>query len=384
MKLVFLLTGVFFLLNTGYLPAQKIIVKGIRWKMVGTLPENKGKLLGLAGPVAGVSNEMLIVGGGANFPGSMPWKGGKKKYYDNLYAYQWNEKDSLVLVKETVLPIPMAYSACVSTPYGIVIAGGENDHGPLRQVWLVKWNIQMSQPEISPLPSLPFPLTAAAIATDGENIFVAGGDKGQEVSDQLLELSLSDKEAGWREVARLPHAVSHAVLVCLPEGKQKGLYLIGGRKKVADAPSELYRDNDYYNFLEKKWQKKTSLPYTLSAGTGIAQGNRFIFLFGGDRGETFHKTEELIVAIAKEKDSTLKEKLIADKAFVQENHPGFSKAIWMFDIDSNTWKTVGDIPFPTPVTTVAVPWKKDVLIPGGEVRAGVRTAQILEARMIYK
>jgi len=38
--------------------------------------------MGVAGPLAGVDRGMLLVGGGCNFPDSMPWAGGKKKYYN--------------------------------------------------------------------------------------------------------------------------------------------------------------------------------------------------------------------------------------------------------------------------------------------------------------
>jgi hypothetical protein len=68
----------FFMLPTL---AQKNKVNSIQWKIAGALPATNGqpKALGLAGLVAGVHNGVLIVAGGSNFPGSMPWLGGKKK-----------------------------------------------------------------------------------------------------------------------------------------------------------------------------------------------------------------------------------------------------------------------------------------------------------------
>jgi N-acetylneuraminic acid mutarotase len=46
------------------------------------------------------------------------------------------------------------------------------------------------------------------------------------------------------------------------------------------------------------------------------------------------------------------------------------------------WKSVVCIPYDSPVTTTAVKWNDEVTIPGGEIRAGVRTPQILSA-IIY-
>ncbi|WP_197053543.1 hypothetical protein [Sphingobacterium sp. T2] len=41
----------------------------IDWKIVTTLPQEAGTLhLGLAGPVAGILDDKLIIAGGANFP----------------------------------------------------------------------------------------------------------------------------------------------------------------------------------------------------------------------------------------------------------------------------------------------------------------------------
>ena len=53
----------------------------------------------------------------------------------------------------------------------------------------------------------------------------------------------------------------------------------------------------------------------------------------------------------------------------------------MYDIDSDEWSIIGSIPFDVPVTTTAVPWGRDIIIPSGEIRAGVRTANILRARI---
>jgi len=66
------------------------------WRSAGELPANSK---GLAGPVTGVCNGKLIVAGGSNFPDSMPWLGGKKKYYSNGYVFRKAKNDSLVSFK---------------------------------------------------------------------------------------------------------------------------------------------------------------------------------------------------------------------------------------------------------------------------------------------
>ncbi len=41
---------------------------------------------GLAGPFAGVHGNVLLIGGGANFPDQLPWDGGKKTWYQDRMA----------------------------------------------------------------------------------------------------------------------------------------------------------------------------------------------------------------------------------------------------------------------------------------------------------
>src|SRR6476619_3587331 len=110
---------------------QKKPVFSMQWKIAGQIPANSGQMhaIGVAGPVAGFHNNIMIVAGGSNFPGSMPWLGGMKAYYNELFSFK-KIGDSLIstgLVQR--LPYKVAYSANCSTSEGIVCAGGENEDG---------------------------------------------------------------------------------------------------------------------------------------------------------------------------------------------------------------------------------------------------------------
>ena len=72
-----------------------------------------------------------------------------------------------------------------------------------------------------------------------------------------------------------------------------------------------------------------------------------------------------------------KEALLLQKARIQSSHPGFSKQLLRYDMDRNEWSVFDTLPFPSPVTTTAIRWNNSIVIPGGEIRAGVRTSQIL-------
>lgn len=363
--------------------AQGGIVHSIDWSIAGKLPASPGqkKAIGFAGPVVGVDEDVLIVAGGANFPDKMPWLGGKKKYYDDVFVYKKKGDKLILLRKKFKLPTTIAYSANVSTTNGIIVAGGENENGISNKVYLITWDETGKKIKIENLPDLPLPLTNASVTVNEKIIYIAGGETVNHVSDKFFALDLENNSVGWKELPPVPKPLSHSVMVVQTNGNQKNIYLLGGRCKQTNGISELYNSVFEFDIQKNIWSQKKSLPYPLSAGTGIASGTNNILLFGGDKGATFHKTEELIVSINSEKDEKKKQELISKKNQLQESHPGFSEEILMYNTVTDEWKTIGTIPFVTPVTTIAVKWKNDVVIPGGEIKAGVRTPQILLGKL---
>ncbi|WP_132052608.1 hypothetical protein [Pseudocnuella soli] len=366
-----------------YATAQQKEAAPKQWHIAGTLPQgvNSAPHLGLAGAVAGVHNGVLLVGGGANFPGVMPWMGGAKKYHDDLFVYEQKEDGSLRLIATEKLPFSLAYSANCTTPKGVVVAGGETGSALSRDVLLLRWDATAKKTSIDRLPLLPLDLTNAAITTDGRNVYLAGGETATEALDIFLCLDLKDTAAGWQSLPALPQPVSHAVLAVVPHQNDQQVYLLGGRKKNPSGISSLYATAFAFDVAKNVWQQKRSLPYALSAGTGIAASDNSIWLFGGDKGETFHRAEILIDAIAQEQDAVKKEALNQQKITVQASHPGFSDRMLHYDIAKDVWSQKDSIPFAVPVTTTAVRWNNQVLIVSGEIKAGVRTPNILAAQL---
>lgn len=350
-----------------------------QWKKAGSIPEDKNWAYpnGLAGAAAGVSEEVLILAGGSNFPDAVPWAGGHKTYYDKGYVYE-KQGDSLVSKKESFrLPYKVAYSANVSTSEGVFVAGGENESGALSTVLLLKWNSQKENMQIDSIPPLPIPLTSGALAALGHHLYFAGGQNADGVSDQLYEMDLNQPEEGWVHHSKLPYPVSHTVLLCTDNSYGKALYLIGGRKENPGGLSTLYPSVYRYNLKEEEWEERASLPFALAAQTGISWKDDGLLIFSGDRGETFHATEKLIAQINTETDSIRRRELITEKDEVQKNHPGFENQILYYDTNHDIWKKIGKIPFPGQVTTTALNWGDEIIIPGGEIRAGIRTSDII-------
>lgn len=356
----------------------------IQWKAAGTLADvSSTQSIGIAGPVAGIHNNVLIVGGGANFPEAMPWNGGKKKYYTALYAFT-KEANTLKVQKEiSHLPIPVAYGASCSTDKGIIYAGGESETGLSNIVFLIRWYVVEKKIVITRLTDLPYAVANASLVQLGNTIYLLGGETTEGTTAQVLSLDLSKPVSQWQTLASLPQPVSHAVAVAYPESKPTHIYLVGGRKRNPSGISTIYSTVTKYNVEQNKWHVEKPLPYVICAGTGIASDN-YILLFGGDTGETFSRVEKLIAAIGAEQDEIKKQKLIQQKNKLQENHPGFNKVMLAYNFRNDSWLQMDSIPHNVAVTTTAVKWGDDVIIPSGEIRAGVRTPQLLLGKLIQK
>lgn len=344
-------------------------VAEINWSMADSLPKtiNNQVQIGVAGPIVGIHHNHLLIAGGANFPEKMPWEGGVKKYQHSAYIFSLHD-NKLQLIDTVSFHTSTAYAANSSQEEGIYTAGGENEEGASSQFHRYTWSKIKNNFVAQPLADLPLPLSNASLVSDEHNCYLIGGENANLVSDKIYRY-----DQQWEEYMNLPYPLTHTVALT----KDHFLYLFGGRTKQVNAVSTLYKTCYKINLRTKECIQIADLPEALSAGTGFKDDKGRLFLIGGDNGITFHKVENLLLEIAKETDPVKKEKLIHDKAIVQSNHPGFSKKILQYDDQSNTWQEVGNLPVGSPVTTTAVFHQKQVYIPSGEIKAGIRSAGIL-------
>lgn len=359
--------------------AQERYRNQIRWRQVSVLPqpENSPGGAGYAGMLAGIHQDKLIVAGGANFPDTMPWFGGKKKYYDRIFVLSLRRGKISLVSDEGRLPEPLAYTASCNTARGIFFGGGESGKGLRAECGIVSWNNYTQKTEVHNLPSLPVPLANAMVACYNEQIFIAGGETTGGVSDKLFILNLAAEDKGWKEGPALLQPVSHGRLFALPDAQGVRLILTGGRCKGQNGISLFYSQVTEISFPGGKWQQVQSMPYALAAGTGVLTGNECILLLGGDRGLVFNQVERIIAEIGGEKNQQEKDRLNQEKIRIQSSHPGFSRQILRFCPGEQVWKSAGNLPYDTPVTTEALIWNDYIVIPSGEIRAGVRSPWFL-------
>lgn len=378
--------AIYILLMLNNMPAvaqsKKII--SIEWKTIAELPSfrDQSKSIGVAGPVVGIINNKLIVAGGANFPDKMPWQGGKKIYYNNISIFN-KEKEQVFQEKiQNSLTSNIAYAANCITPVGVVYAGGENELGLSDKVYLLQWDEASNSMRQTKLPDLPFETTNGSLVCIDNTIYFLGGETLTNTTNQFYSLNLIKINQGWMSLPVLPKPLSNMVVVAQYLNGQKQIYLMGGRAKQKNGISDFSSDVYSFDIHLKIWDKKKSLPYPLSAGTGAVFSEKYILLFGGDRGERFNKVEQTISNINLEKAQFKKENLISIKNKLLEFHPGFSNEILLYNTQKNIWLSNGFIPFNASVTTNLVQWADEIIIPSGEIKAGVRTPRIISAKII--
>lgn len=375
----------FIILIVNIMPvlAQSNKTVAIEWNDLGDIPaaNNQAKSIGIAGPVVGVLQNKLIVAGGANFPEKMPWLGGKKFYYNDLFVFEKNKNNVSATFKKIQLPDNIAYSASCVTPLGIVYAGGENELGLSNKVNLIKWDKESNTITIASLPQLPEPITNASLACIDNTIYLMGGETVTNTTNQLISLNLENVESGWHQLPDMPKPLSNLVSVAHYNNNHERLFIMGGRAKQKNGISIFSSDVYSFDIKTKKWHINKALPYAISAGTGMLFAEKYILLFGGDKGDRFNRVESQISKINAATDPVIKNSFIQIKNNLLETHPGFSKEILLYNMESNQWISNGIMPFTTTVTTNAVQWGDQVVIPSGEIKAGVRTPRIIAAKI---
>jgi N-acetylneuraminic acid mutarotase len=323
--------------------------EGTDLKSLKLLIKAKGKCttdhISMAGPwlkyrghLDNISNNMLIVAGGANFPEAMPWEGGKKKYHDEITVFSKN-KDLLHPVSEIYkLPSPVAYAANCITQKGILYAGGENENGELKTVYLIK--DEKGHIKIIPFKNLTLPVTAtSAVEIDGK-IYLAGGTSGNQTSKSLFCLEQINETSEWEKMPDMPLALSNAVIVSQFDGAEHCIFVLGGRfKNPNDITTTFSSKVLKYQPSKKQWSIVGDLQSNISvlpvaAGTGVAVKESGILLFGGDEGITFNKIEQFNHDI-QNAEGIAKTELTSQKNELLTNHSGFSKHVLLYNVLSN-------------------------------------------------
>ena len=353
--------------------AQQKYQQPILWREAGVLPrsDNKQPNIGLSGIITGIIGDQLLIGGGNNFPAGLPWEGGTKKYYNDVFVYAI-KKDTLMHTGSFKLPSSVAYAAIAQTPGKIMYAGGENETGSITNVYCIQKSKGVSGFDVITWPNLPEALTNAVAVATNTALYVFGGANSKGVSDKVWALYFNKLKEGWKHVSTMPQPTTYAAASLLHEQ----VYIMGGRCKGADGISKIYNQVFAWDIENNTWYEKAKLPAVVSAATAVTINDSSILFIGGDKSVVFSEVELLTAKIAAASDTTIKKELTTIKNNLQKTHPGFSKDVLKYNRVSNTWGAYAQLSFTAPVTTHAFINSNKIYVPAGEIKPGIRSHKI--------
>ena len=326
------------------------------WNQSWVLPPKDGRANpGLAGAFSGFVGPWFVLAGGANFPDQMPWQGGKKHWYAELYAVCLSDTNPTWVVLEDFLPRPMAYGASIALDESLLCIGGADPDTCYQDVFEIKWSQGRFEIDTA-WPSLPCPLSNATASRAGNLIFVAGGQSSmhpEQATHHVFQLDLSDREAGWQTVAPWPgDARGFAVSCAIQSQDSTCFYLLGGRNYQPDGTLEVLEDGFVYQVESRQWRKLQET-FPVMAGTAFLHETGSVILLGG--------VPRLIPG--------------------SDTHPGFDNQVRVYDPKCDQLTVIGESPFPIAVTTSVTYRDGRFYIGSGEIKPGIRAPYLLSGKI---
>ncbi len=317
----------------------------LHWEQLAPLPNRRG----LAGAYAGVSNDALLVAGGANFPSKMPWEGGRKKWHDPVFVLdkpdgRWRQAGRL--------PRPLAYGVSVSFEDAVICAGGCDAVRHYAEVFRLQ--LRGRRLVTTPLPSLPLPLAYMSGALVGQLLHIAGGTEipgEQEALSRCFVLDLGTPDSMWRELEPFPGPPRLLAGAAAHDGT---FFLFSGAALEPNTDgrvARVYLRDAWRHQPDHGWTRLADLPQpAVAAPTPAPSLGGCLLLLAGDDGS---------------------------RAGFQppHQHPGFPGNVLAYDPARDLWSDAGEVPAPR-ATAPCVRWRGGFVIPSGEVRPGVRSPQV--------
>ncbi len=321
----------------------------LQWNALPVLPDAEG----FASPFAGVSHGVLLVAGGANFPGKRPWEGGAKVWYDEIFVLEQAGGPWRVGGK---LPRPNAYGVSFTTPEGLVGAGGGDAKEHWRDVFLLTWEGQRIRTKV--LPSLPTPVAFGSGAADGSRLYLFGGTERPDATTALTTFQMLDLAAARPAWVELPPCPGPARLLAQVGMIGSEFFVCGGVSLHAGPDGKAVRTylSDAYAYAPGKgWRKLADMPHPVAAAPSpmpVAPTGELLVI-SGDDGQRAHLTGP--------------------------NHPGFPREALAYDARRDAWRTAAEVPL-SRATAPTTFWCGSWIIVSGEKKPGYRSNEVWALR----
>ena len=319
--------------------------EAMTWEKLPAIPDAEG----FAGTFAGVSNGVLIVGGGANIAGEKWGETFRKQWHDSVFVL---EKPDGAWRSGFRLSRALGYGVSVTTERGVGCIGGSDSQRHYSDVFLLEWRDEKIV--TTPLPALPKPCANACGALVGKVIYVAGGIKKPDAvtaMNTFWKLDLAAADPRWESLDPWPGPER---MLAVAGSIGDSFFIFSGARLSAGADGKPVREylRDAYRFTPGTgWKRIKDMPRAAVAAPlpAITDGKRLLIVSGDDGTKV-------------------------DFTPVRE-HPGFPRGVLAYDPERDAWSSAGEVPF-SRATVPTVRWLGREVIPNGEVRPRVRTPEV--------
>ena len=334
-------------------------------KMNGFPAEDSCFLKGVSALYAGVLDGQLIMAGGCNFPHVPVADGGKKVYYDGIYAASLSDDATLQWQEIGLLPEASAYGVTVPTDKGLVCVGGNTAERSLSEVFIL--SLQNGEAVMESLPSLPVTIDNMAGTLLDHVIYIVGGNVNGVPSSAVYSLDLDNLAEGWKEEVSVP-GNPRVQPVCVAQGGK--LYVWGGFSTAGEGrEATLSVDGYVYNPATKEWKQvatpvdEAGTPVSLGGGVALPMGEDAVLCAGGVNKDIFLQALQGI--------HKGKEYLTRPVEWYQ-----FNRKLLKYDVNEDKWTCLGDYEQGARAGAAMVSDGSSYYIINGELKPGIRTKDI--------
>ena len=306
--------------------------------------------MGVSAMYAAAAGDVLLIAGGANFPDVPASEGGRKAFYDNIFAYDGDGWRCVGL-----LPEPAAYGVSYQCGGRAIFAGGAGADGALSRVYSIE--IVDDAAVISTCAGLPKAVEQAAGAQIDGRLYLFGGIAGGQPSAALYMFDLQSDD-GWRELASAPEPLVQPVAAA--SGGR--LYVWGG----FDSASKEVGGRGYcYDPQRDEWSPVAGHPDggTFTGGCAATLADGRILCVGGVDRKIFAAALRLP---AGQMHDYLTQPVDAYR---------FQRRIHIFDPTVGEWQCAGEAACAARAGASLVAYGDAVWLLGGELKPGVRTPE---------
>ncbi|WP_300368631.1 cyclically-permuted mutarotase family protein [Brachyspira sp.] len=351
------------------------VEKKIVWEMGGHLPAQTGmeKNIGTAGLLYGsLQDKYIVVGGGANFPEESVLNGGAKKTYSDVYMLE-DKNGVLEVVEHINLDNEIGYGASITTTNGIYYIGGSSNPEADDDILFI--TLKDGKLNVEKIGDLPFTLQNGAAVYKDNKLYILTGKQSGKGSDKVYEYDLATKEA--KELAPVPNQASRTQPVA--QILNGNIYIFSGGDATA------YTDGYKYDFANNTWEQVADV--TLN-GEGIS--------LLGAASVKLNETEMLVIggfnkAVYDNAVYNLGNLQGAELANFRVEYFGadpyefnWNNNILIYNCESNTWRTMGEVPFDAPCGEGLILIGNKIYSINGEIKPGVRTDKMYVGTILAK